>query len=198
MKTALALTLALAFAIPVSAQYGAMPKPHIPPPNVDAVQEPTVMQTSVQGVVLGTPIAAFVASIQQSCGGGVFNPCKKQIKDAIAGKRIAFSSGATTLLFDGGKVVYYSLHFPLFSSVYDAAVSKYGKPTEEHRDQLVDGLGNAFDVLHALWNMPDGSVIVLDQNIGFGNYTADLTLETQAEKKNRDALYASFNHKPIL
>jgi hypothetical protein len=173
--------------------YSKMPKPRQPQrvetPESSIISElpPVLPKTNIQGFALGTPFANVADRFEKICK-GILNPCKKEIKNAAEGKRAAFSDLTYTIIFDTSVLVKVIVHFPDGGTGYSMALKKFGVPTKVQTITLTNSFGATWDVTSAEWDMQDGAIVILDKALSFDDMSADIVMETPAEKQMMDAI----------
>lgn len=101
--------------------------------------------------------------------------------------------GAT---FEGTHLVKITMHVSEgFAATLPSLESKYGKPVATSTETLQNGYGAKFEVGRAMWNMPDGTVILATEDITFGSVigyfrTTDVTFATKQEAARKETTAA--------
>jgi hypothetical protein len=90
-------------------------------------------------------------------------------------------------LFEYGKLVLISFHVPDFAQAVAEATAKYGRPAEQSTVTLKDVWGLASEVGRARWNMPDGAVVTLVEDIVDRVRSTEVTVCTAEKRKQLDA-----------
>ena len=82
-----------------------------------------------------------------------------------------------------------------FAVTLPSLESKYGKPLSASTETVQNGYGAKFELGRATWNMPDGTVIIANEDIYFSDRfgytrTTDVTFATKQEAARKETTAA--------